>query len=49
MSQTAWSDVDSYIVERLLGEEKALFETILAANAGRACPLSMFRRRKGNF
>ena len=49
MSQTAWTDVDSYIAERLLGEEKALFETILAANAAEGLPAIDVSPAQGKF
>ena len=38
MSSDMWSEVDAYIGERLVTEDKDLFELILAANAGAGLP-----------
>ncbi len=49
MNQSAWTDVDSYIADRLLTEDAELFELILAANAAAGLPAIDVSPAQGKF
>lgn len=49
MSEKAWSDVDSYISERLLGGAAPVFEAILRANASAGLPAIDVSPAQGKF